>query len=451
VSARQMLPVASTAEVRRYARGLMRRHPREWSAALTLHGVAAVAGLAMPWLIGRLVQAIQDGTTTTTVDKVALAIVGFVLVQSVLVRFAKLASAKLGERMLAELREDFVDRTLAIPLSTVERAGTGDLLTRTSRDVDALSHSIRFAVPEILIAIVTLVFSAGALIVVGPLLALPCLLGVPVLWAGSRWYLKRAPQGYLRESAAYSDLTDGLAETVEAARTVEALGGQQLRIERTDTDISRSFAAERYTLYLRTIFFPLMEVGYLVPVVATLLIGGWYYSQGWANLFQVTAATLYVQQLIDPVDRLLSWLDELQVGQASMARLLGVSNVADDRQESRGRPNGERLEATDVRFSYVDGRDVLHGISLSMDPGERLAMVGPSGAGKSTVSRILLRFYDMAGSKDKTLKLYEGHFHDLLNDVDKEVVMADIQAWIDARLARPTAKPTVKPTFASPA
>jgi alpha-beta hydrolase superfamily lysophospholipase len=61
------------------------------------------------------------------------------------------------------------------------------------------------------------------------------------------------------------------------------------------------------------------------------------------------------------------------------------------------------------------------------------------------------RFYDMAGSKDKTLKLYEGHFHDLLNDVDKEVVMADIQAWIDARLARPTAKPTVKPTFASPA
>src|SRR5215470_10137690 len=53
------------------------------------------------------------------------------------------------------------------------------------------------------------------------------------------------------------------------------------------------------------------------------------------------------------------------------------------------------------------------------------------------------RFYDMTGSKDKTLKLYEGHFHDLLNDVDKEVVMADIQAWIDARLSRPIAKPAV--------
>lgn len=388
MTARTILPVASVAQVRAYARSLMLRHPRELLTALSLHAVAAIAGLAMPLLIGRLVEAVKQGTTTATVDKVVLAIAGFVLVQAILTRFATFASAKLGEKVLAGLREDFVDRTLAIPLSTVERAGTGDLLTRTSRDVDALSHSVRFAVPEILIATVTTLFGLGALVIVGPLLALPCLIGIPVLWVGTRWYLRRAPAGYLRENAAYSDLTDGLAETADGARTIEALGLQRSRIERTETDIRRSYAAEKYTLFLRTVYFPLMEIGYLVPVVTTLLVGGWYYAEGWATLGQVTAATLYVQQLIDPVDRILSWLDELQVGRASLARLIGVSNVPDDRQPGDRAPVDERLEALDVKFSYVDGRDVLHGITMSVAPGERLAIVGPSGAGKSTLGRL---------------------------------------------------------------
>jgi ABC-type multidrug transport system fused ATPase/permease subunit len=383
------LPIAERAEVRQYLRGMFRRHPRAIGVALALHGLATIAGLAMPWLIGNLVNEIQHGTTTTTVNVVALSIVGFVVVQSVLTRFARLASAKLGERVLAELREDFVDRTLGIPLSTVERAGTGDLLTRTTRDVDALSRSVRFAVPELLIGSVALVFALGALVIVGPLLALPCLLGVPVLWWSTRWYLKRAPEGYLRESAAYSDMTDGLAETVEAARTVEALGRERSRLGRSEDDMRRSYAAERYTLRLRTVYFPMLDVGALLPVVVTLLVGGWYYAEGWVSLGQVTAATLYVQQLIDPLDRILSWLDELQVGQASLARLLGVSNVDKVREPTRMRPTNEGIMARDVRFSYVDGRDVLHGITMSVAPGERLAMVGPSGAGKSTLGRLL--------------------------------------------------------------
>jgi ABC-type multidrug transport system fused ATPase/permease subunit len=357
--------------------------------AVALHAGAAVAGLGLPWLVGHLVQSINDGTGLTTVDRVALGIAGFVTVQAVLLRFAKLASATLGERVLAELREDFVDRALELPLSTVERAGTGDLLTRTSRDVDALSQSVRFAVPEVLVASITALAAIGALLLVSPLLTAPLLLAVPIITVGTRWYLRRARAGYLAEGAAYAEMTDGLAETVEGARTVEALQLQQQRIERTDADIRREYAAERYTLFLRTVYFPSMEFGYVVPLVATLLLGGWCYHAGWASLFQVTAATLYVQQLIDPVDRMLMWLDELQVGQASLARLLGVAEVPPDREPGDRRPTGEHLAASDIRYSYVDGRDVLHGVTLALAPGERLAVVGPSGAGKSTLGRLL--------------------------------------------------------------
>jgi ABC-type multidrug transport system fused ATPase/permease subunit len=181
----------------------------------------------------------------------------------------------------------------------------------------------------------------------------------------------------------------GITETAEGGRTVEALGLQGRRIQRTDDDIARSYRAERYTLYLRTVWFPAVETAYVVPVVAVLVVGGLLHARGLATLGQVTAVTLYIQQLIDPLDRLLSWLDELQVGGSSLARLIGVARVPDDRAPTGAEPTDERLVVDDVRFAYLAGRDVLHGVDLDVRPGERLAIVGPSGAGKSTIGRLL--------------------------------------------------------------
>jgi len=386
--AREILPIADRKQVRAYARRLTLKYPRQLAVALGLHGLAAVAGLAVPWQLGGLVQDIKDGAEVNVV-LVAAAIGAFLLLQGTLVRYAVLASAKLGEKVLAELREEFVDRVLALPLSTVERAGAGDLLTRTSRDVDSLSRTVRHAVPETLIATVTFVITIGAIVLVSPLLMLPMLLAGPVVYFATRWYLKRARDGYLRENAAYADMTEGLAETVEGARAVEALGLERRRQERTDRDIAGSFAAERYTLGLRVVWYPAVELSYVIPVVAALLVGGLCYSADLVTLAQVTAAVLYAQQLIDPLDRFLMWVDELQVGGAAMSRLLGVANVPDDRETTDLRPAGELLEADDVRYAYRPGRDVLHGVSLTVHPGERLAMVGPSGAGKSTLGRLL--------------------------------------------------------------
>ena len=386
---RQILPVAGPAEIRQHARRLALRHPRNLLIALVLHVLAAVSGLAAPRLIGGLVEDVQNGTTAAKVNEVIVVIAVFIVAQSLLTRWARYRSFALGEQVLAELREEFVDNALALPIGTVERAGTGDLLSRTSRDVDTLSRTVRFAVPETIIAFVTVIFTAIATVLVGVWVLVPLVAMVPMLWLSTKWYLRRAKDGYLRENAAYAQMTSSLAETVEGARTVEALRRYDDRVRRGDVDIRGSYLAERYTLFLRTVYFPVAELGYLVPVVGTLLFGGWLHLNGHASLGAVTAAVLYVNQLIDPVDRLLSWLDELQSGGAAFARLLGISDVPDDRTPSGQQPSSELVEARDVRFSYVDGRDVLHGVDLTIQPGERIAMVGPSGAGKSTLGRLV--------------------------------------------------------------
>lgn len=383
------LPVADRATVRRYLRALLGRHPRAIAVALGLHVLAAAAGLAAPRLLGGLVQAVHDGTTTEHVDRIAALLAGFLVLQALLTRWARYRSQVFGEQVLAELREDFVDASLDLPIGVVESAGSGDLLTRTSRDVDQLGWSVRWAIPEWLIAVITAVVTLIGALLVGWWVLLPCLLGAPPLVIATRWYLARAKDGYLREGETYSVINASLTETVEGARTVEALGLQQHRIDRVDADIAESYRAERYTLGLRTRFFPSVETAYLIPTVATLLFGGWLYLRGQVTVGEVTAATLYVQALIDPLDRVVSILDELQVGSASLARLLGVAEVPEDRVASGRRPVDEKIEAADVWFSYTDGRDVLHGLDLSVGIGERIAMVGPSGAGKSTLGRLL--------------------------------------------------------------
>ena len=384
------LPVATTRQVRDAAVTLVRHHPRAFGLMIALHGAAALAGLVAPRMLGEIVESVQTGTTTGHVDVLAAVIAAALVVQTLLTRWASYRSLVLGEEVLAEIRESFVDAALALPVGVVESAGSGDLLTRTSRDVEQLGWSVRWALPQWLTAVVTAVLTVAAALLVGLWVAVPLLLGAPALAVGLRWYLRRAKDGYLRENASYSEINATLTETVEGARTVEALRLQESRIARSDADIAGSYAAERYTLFLRTRFFPTVEVAsYLLPGVATLLFGGWLYSRGHVTLGEVTAATLYVQMLVDPLDRVVMILDEFQVGAASYARLLGVAHVPEDRVATGRVPDGEKLDVEDVRFSYTEGRDVLHGVDLSLSVGERLAMVGPSGAGKSTLGRLL--------------------------------------------------------------
>ncbi|HVB45860.1 MAG TPA: ABC transporter ATP-binding protein [Streptosporangiaceae bacterium] len=388
-SATQILPVAAGTAVRAHARRAMATRWRELTVVVCLYAGATLAGLVPPRLLGTIVTMVQRGTTAGRVDLLAGFIAAALIVQSVLIRFGALAGGKLGEALLAIFREDFIDGVLGLPLSVVERAGSGDLVTRSSRDVNELSVTARKGVPAMLTAALTVSLTVGAIALDNPLLVVPCLIVVPPVWAVSRWYLRRAPAGYLRESASWGVLTDSLAETVEGARTVEALRLGPVRRARADADIAACYAAERYTLRLRTFFLPAAEASYILPLAGVLAFGGYAYFHGWCTLGQVTAAALYARALVTPMDELIGWLDHLQTGTAALARLLGLADVPADRRPGSARPEDEQLSASQVSHAYIAGHDVLKQISLDVLPGERIAIVGPSGAGKSTLGRLL--------------------------------------------------------------
>jgi len=392
-----LLPVAGSAQVRAEGLRLMRQHRKPLFQVVGLYVVAAVAGLAGPFLLGRLVDAITHGTTAGFVAAVALGLAGFVLVQTLLARWARRTGMVLGEKVFAQLREEFMEQVTSLPLSTVEKAGTGDLVTRTTNDVDSVSHTVRFGVPQVLVSVATILLTVAAAVFTSPVLALALLVGAPLLVPVTRWYLKRATPGYLAERESYAVLNGAITETIEGARTVDALSLGPLRRTRIDSALRGCFERERYTLGLRSVLFPVAELSFWLPVAAVLLWGGWLAAGGAVTPGMVATVALYAMQLIDPVDTLIMWIDEIQVGASSLARIVGIRDVPGDRTATDAVPADDSLVVDKVRYAYREGHDVLHGVDLSLRPGERLAMVGPSGAGKSTLGRLIAGIHPPTG------------------------------------------------------
>ncbi len=403
----QRLPVATPAATRARAMELLGRHRRALVVTVVLFALASTFGLAGPYLLGRLVDEVSGGgpaPSVQRVDGIVLALAAALLLETVLTWAARRSSLVLGETVFAELRDDFMRSVTSLPLSAVERAGTGDLVARTTNDIEGISWSVRFAVPRTIVATVAMVLTAVGATLAGGLVALALLAGVPLLWASTRWYLRRAGHGYQREGASYSRLNGVITETVEGARTVDALDLGAVRRRAVDDALRWCLVAERYTLGLRSRWFPVIDFSYQLPAVAAVAWGGLLVAVGpsWGvevSVGQVTAVALYAVRLVEPVSELVEWLDELQYGAVSLSRITGVDAVPPDREEHGLRPRGTGLTTTDVRYAYREGHDVLRGVDLALRPGERLAVVGPSGAGKSTLGKLLAGIHPPTGGR----------------------------------------------------
>ncbi|MFD5634998.1 ABC transporter ATP-binding protein [Streptomyces sp. NPDC127077] len=387
------LPVGAPATVRAYVTELFRRHRRAFLLLVAVNTVAVVASMAGPYLLGSVVERVSDHARDLHLEATAALFVVALVVQAVFVREVRLRGAMLGERMLADLREDFLVRSVGLPPGVLERAGTGDLLSRITTDIDRLANAMREAVPQLAIGVVWAALLLGGLAVTAPVLAPAVLVAVPVLVMGCRWYFKRAPAAYRSEAAGYAAVAAVLAETVDAGRTVEAHRLGRGRIELSDRRVREWTAWERYTLWLRSVLFPVVNITHVTVLCSVLMIGGWLALQGWIGVGQLTTGALIAQMLVDPVGLILRWYDELQVAQVSLARLVGVRDIEPAAGDPTVKPEGRDVQADRVHFGYRAGVDVLREVSLAVPPGTRLALVGPSGAGKSTLGRLLAGIY----------------------------------------------------------
>lgn len=383
------LPVATNRQSLRSTWRIIRQFRGLITLVVVFQLLAALSAIAMPWIVGHLIDLINGGTSKDTVITYLIVVGVLVIAQTGFGYVGEYTSRIFGEGVYAKLREDLVDTVAHLPLSAVESAGTGDLLGRTTHDVSRVEYMVRQGLSRILVLVLTIIGTLVAAFLVSPLLSIVLMFPIlanPVVVA---WYLRRATPGYRAVSAEWADISGIASETVEHATTVDALSLAKVRNNYFDTTAQNLWKLERYTTWLRFILLGTLIFLDLLPVILVVLFGAWGIAHGYVTLGAVTTVALYAMQLRGPLGELGFWVDILQVTSVSLARIFGVRNVAADRMPTGDQPVDNTIRARGVTYAYREGQDVLHDVDLELRPGETLAMVGPSGAGKSTLGRML--------------------------------------------------------------
>lgn len=287
------------------------------------------------------------------------------------------------------MRTDLVKSLTHLPLSTVEKAGSGDLLARTSNDLRAVAELVRRGISSVLALVVTFGITVATALLTSWPLGLAMMVGIPGVVAVCAWYLPRVTPSYQTSAGGVSIVSGLLAETVDQGETVDAMRLAAIRKGRLDAVIAEMWRVERYGAWMRVWLFIALVAGTLLPLLVVIILGLALIPTGMVAAGQITAVTLLGYQMRGPIWEGVFWLDEFQFGLVALRRIFGVSTVPADRETRVTSVDAGPILATDVSYAYEAGRPVLHEVSLALREGERLAIVGASGAGKSTFGRML--------------------------------------------------------------
>ncbi|MFI6432685.1 ABC transporter ATP-binding protein [Rhodococcus oryzae] len=386
---RPLLPIATAGESWAWLRAEFARVRLLTGLTLVVGTVGAAVSLVPIYVFGILVDRVQSKAPTEIIVGVVAVIAVAALLGGLFAGWGSVLISRLGEGMLARLRERTVERALTLPIATVERVGKGDLLSRVGDDISVIGKAVSDVVPNLVSAVLLVVLSMIAMLGIDWRLGLAGAVALPMYALALRWYLPRSGPMFAAERVAMGERSQALISSMQGARTVRAYGLEDVHLAEIDraSGKARDIATGVFTLFTR--FAGRGNRAEFVGLSVILVVGFALVKGDMVTVGETTAAALLFHRLFNPIGMLMYTFGEIQSAGASLARLVGVVNVpAENASPSGAVPASAELRLTGVRHSYDGSREVVRGIDLRVEPGKRVALVGSTGAGKTTVAAI---------------------------------------------------------------
>ena len=367
-----------------------------WSLGLAV--AAMVFTVAIPWLTGQAIDAVDTGDEDQ-LKLLAFAVAGAGLLRLLLTVARRLIAGRVSLGVELDLRARMYGHLQSLELAFFDRQQTGQLMSRATVDLQAVRFFLGYGLIFMLQSALTILFSAVAMLLIEPTLALIALAPVPFVVAIAFRYGRRSRPALQEVQQRIAELTAEAEENISGVRVVKAFAREARQHARFERSVGRVFSQGMISTRLRAFYNPF--IGFLpqLGLAALLLIGGRRVIDGSLDLGDFAAFYTYVLMLLGPMRTLGMSLGMAQRATASGAR---VFETLDRRPaivsppDARPLPEGSgRVELRDVTLTYEGAsRPALRDVTLDVSPGTTVALVGATGSGKTTLVQLLPRLYD---------------------------------------------------------
>jgi ABC-type multidrug transport system fused ATPase/permease subunit len=387
--------------VRTYRR--LMRFLRPYRAQLWGSLVFAWAGMGMtvliPWLIGRAVNAIEEGNKPDLLP-LALAIFGAAVLRLGLIVVRRVVAGKVSLGVEFDLRQTFYAHLQRLELGFFDGQQTGQLMSRATVDLQSIRFFLGYGLIFITQNLLTVALASAVMFAIDPWLTLIALAPAPlIVYTASRYNRVNRP-AVQEVQQRIAELTAEAEENVSGIRIVKAFAREEYQLHRFSRAVGRVFDQSIYSTKLQAFFSPLIGLLPQFGIALVLLIGGRQVIDDNLSLGDFTAFYTYLVMLAGPLRMLGSTMGMAQRAVASGNRLFEILDREPRIQSEPGAPElppgGGRVELRGVTLRYQGAKEVpaLNDVELEVEAGKTVALVGPSGSGKTSLVALIARLYD---------------------------------------------------------
>ncbi|MDT7728965.1 MAG: ATP-binding cassette, subfamily multidrug efflux pump [Actinomycetota bacterium] len=339
------------------------------------------------------------GIDFDAVGQVLLIVAGLYIAASLLSYAQGWLTTTIVQKAIFDLREKVEAKFARLPLSYFDKQPHGEVLSRVTNDIDNLAQTLQQTLSQILTSLLTIIGVLAMMIVISPLLALIALVTVPVSVFVAAKIGKRAQPQFIKQWRTTGQLNAHIEEMYTGHSLVKVFGrrkeAEAVFSEHNDTLYGASFKAQFISGMIQPAMMFIGNLNYVfVAVVGALRV-----TSGSLSLGDVQAFIQYSRQFTQPLMQVASMANLLQSGVASAERVFALLDAEeqdpDPADPARPEQVRGRVEFQDVSFRYSPDVPLIDNLSLTVEPGQTVAIVGPTGAGKTTLVNLLMRFYEI--------------------------------------------------------